>query len=890
MSSQPAPALIEIKKEPPYLARPWIYWPVGILGVLLGSFLLGNFIKKICADPINGPNLRALGTNLLDPDTTDLYQALLILAAAVLAWYVPRLGRAGWLQVESWLSRVANHRLEVVLLTGLLPILIRLALLPVLGVPAPVIADEFGNLLIADTFASGRVTNPPHPMWKYLEETYTLHQPSYTSVYPIGPAVFMAAAKLAHASPWLGVCLAAGLMCGAICWCLQGWVPPRWALLGGLMADCRFSAASPWINTYWGGAVAAFGGALALGALGRILRSDHLRRNSLLFGAGLAVLAQSRPYEGAAFSIPLLSMLAIWFAKDVRTSLAARIRQVAQPLALCAIVTLAGMAYYNWRVTGNALLLPPQLQRSIYGMPQTFLWQPPILDAPRIHQYKEISDVFHWQLEARQTGLTWDVLGARLQVFWQFFLQPVLTLPLLVLAWRTRERWPWWIASAVVLLLLANFLYPFFFPHYAAPACAALFLLAIEGLRYLRTLRWFGRPAGAIFARYLVSLTFLSGAAFALGGLLLPGAIVQTESGRTWVAEQLKKEGGSHLVLVRYNPNHSLHYPIVYNDADIDHSPIVWAHQTDRAGDQELTNYFNDREVWYFNPDQLPFKLVPLIAKPFISEVVNGAGWRDDRRQGVSPGGMAVILGGNFSNENGVSPRGAFLGGLPVELKNTSEKTGDVFEPMVGRPYKEAESAGLPLRLNDVSVQFNGLPAPIYSVSKIAGHEALTVQVPFEAPVGLAEVRVSVGKRIATGKVLVLPVSPGILEIERPDATRQAIVLRSDGTLVDQAHPARRGETLHCYVTGLGPLKPAVKTDQVGGTTVDDVANPIVLGIHHAGIPVLYARYAPGLVGVEEIGFKVPAEAPSGAAEPFAIAVLLDGQTVFGNSSWIPVK
>jgi hypothetical protein len=38
------------------------------------------------------------------------------------------------------------------------------------------------------------------------------------------------------------------------------------------------------------------------------------------------------------------------------------------------------------------------------------------------------------------------------------------------------------------------------------------------------------------------------------------------------------------------------------------------------------------------------------------------------------------------------------------------------------------------------------------------------------------------------------------------------------------------------------------------------------------------------------VGFKVPPDAPSGPAQPFAISVMVNGKMVFGNSSWIPIK
>ena len=94
-------------------------------------------------------------------------------------------------------------------------------------------------------------------------------------------------------------------MCGAFCWALQAFVPPGWALLGALLATVRLAFFSYWVNSYWGGSMAALGGALALGAVVRLFdtaRSEHRRIwLATLFAIALLLLATSRPYEGFAF-------------------------------------------------------------------------------------------------------------------------------------------------------------------------------------------------------------------------------------------------------------------------------------------------------------------------------------------------------------------------------------------------------------------------------------------------------------------------------------------------------------------------------------------------------------------------------------------------------------
>src|SRR5271157_1538004 len=215
-----------------------------------------------------------------------LIEAGLTLIAVAGSFCVPQLASPWFSRIERAFVRLARRKRLSVAVTGVAALLVRLAILPFCPIPLPFVHDDFSFLLAGNTFALGRLTNPTPAMWKHFESFQITMLPTYMSMYFPAQGLVLAAGKVLFGNSWFGLLCVTALMCAAICWMLQAWLPPTWALLGGMLAVLRLGLFSYWINTYTGGAsLAALGGALVLGAFPRLMKSARLR-DAVLLGLG----------------------------------------------------------------------------------------------------------------------------------------------------------------------------------------------------------------------------------------------------------------------------------------------------------------------------------------------------------------------------------------------------------------------------------------------------------------------------------------------------------------------------------------------------------------------------------------------------------------------------
>jgi hypothetical protein len=503
----------------------------------------------------------------------------------------------------------AQKRLRACVAVFLLSFFGRIALLPIEPFPPPRVQDEFSYLLASETFAHGRLTNPTPPQWHHFEAFQVLIQPTYMSKYGAAAPLFMAFGERFFGTPRVGVLLSMALAAASLCWMLQAYLPSEWALLGGLLAIVRMSWFSYFGNSYWGGSVAMLSGCLLLGAAARLARRPK-PRYGLLMALALILLANSRPLEGALLSLPVC-----FYTLSVLLKKRATIRVLLPGLA----VLLAGAiltGYYCYRVTG-LFTFPWITHWQRWGMAPPVLFGKPNYSVhyqfPEQLIYNRDVDMFPYTNLKTRTDFPAEV-AAKSVYQWLFFLFPALTLPLigLIPTWRARK-------SRVLMYTLAFACLGFISEtwlqaHYFAVCTGILYLVLLNGLRWMRVR---GR-------RSVVWLKLMRGT---LASIVIMAAVrlivVPTAGFPTWatwmnldgqtpawqdIHHIMESKTGKQLVIVRYGPDHLWQNDWINNGYDIPTQHVIWARDTEPGeSNLPLLCAFKDRQVWLLTPPEEGF-------------------------------------------------------------------------------------------------------------------------------------------------------------------------------------------------------------------------------------------------------------------------------------------
>ena len=205
---------------------------------------------------------------------------------------------------------------------------------------------------------------------------------------------------------------------------------------------------------------------------------------------------------------------------------------------------------------------------------------------------------------------------------------------------------------------------------------------------------------------------------------------------------------------------------------------------------------------------------------PAIGGVTNGASFQ----QAYAPGAIVSIFGAQLAVSTGV-----------------------------------AGSVPLPAAIAGASVTVNGIAAPLYYASP----SQLNAQVPYETGAGSAVLTVNNGGQTVSRTIIVSTVAPGIFTDQ-------------NGTVVPFGSAAR-GQTITLFVTGAGAVAPAVATGAApaSSTPLANLPKPLLnttVSVGGVNAPIAFIGIPPALVGVLQINYQVPSQAPLGA-QPVIVAV-----------------
>ncbi len=546
--------------------------------------------------------------------------------AAAFAW--PKFGTSWFLRIERFFGRLAHRPGLAAITVGLTALFLRLAILPVHPMPVPFRPDDFSNLLAADTFAHGRLTNPTPTMWVHFESIHIDMKPTYMSMYYPAQGLVLAAGKVLFGQPWFGILISGALMCAGLCWMLQAWLPPSWALLGGFLAVLRLALFSYWTNAYDnGGPIAALGGALLLGAFPRFMRRA-CPRYAFLMAAGVVLLAFTRPFEGVLLCVPVTVALVRWLivAKN-GPGVGALFRCTAPALALL-IAAAAWLGYYDSRVFGSPLTLPYSINRATYAIAPYFVWQKPrpepVYRHDEMRRFYEVDELEYYNKVHSSPGLaTMTLFKALIGIL--FLAGAAMFPPLFMLSWALRDRRIRFLVLCLVVLAAGMTIEVYLYPHHLAPFTGAFYAVGLQCMRHMRVWSRGGKGIGLAMTRLSVAICVLMAGLRPFDRQLhcaVPNRPLSTwicnwygpdlfTSDRVSVVRKLQQDPGKQLAIVRYSPTHDPLDEWVYNAADIDDSKVIWARDMDAAANRELIEHYSHRKVWLVQPDLPQSEVAP---------------------------------------------------------------------------------------------------------------------------------------------------------------------------------------------------------------------------------------------------------------------------------------
>jgi hypothetical protein len=479
--------------------------------------------------------------------------------------------------------------------------------------PYPVVTDELSTLICAETLSQGRLTNPTHPMWEYFETFHVIHKPSYQSKFPPAGALFMAVGIWLTGLPIAGVWLSYALAMASLCWFLRMFMPSNWALAASLAAAGHGRLLQEWALGYWGGSVGMLGGILFLGSIIQLYRMKDKYNwvYAITVSIALLLLFNSRPFEGLITVIPGGILITFTFIKrHFLLSAKAKapqgfLRSFALPSVFVLSLGILCMMGYNQAVTGNFLRMPYMEYGPQYEVATPFIFiknEEPEFRHPILKKYSQVEDS---KVEPRRSlkGALY-FFRMKLKYYGDFFIRIGFLLPFIIFILKKKKLFleKFMLITLMLVLLFAG-LCSYEWPHYISPASVVIIYMIAEGTRMLKQQVWsFDKLRKALL--YTTLSYILINPVLGISAHVRQSLQAFTRI-KSQMEENLIRKGGKHLVLVGFNDEYPLNKEWVYNGADLENAPVIWARERYPSElNKKIIQYYHDREVWHVIPSE----------------------------------------------------------------------------------------------------------------------------------------------------------------------------------------------------------------------------------------------------------------------------------------------
>jgi uncharacterized protein (TIGR03437 family) len=179
-----------------------------------------------------------------------------------------------------------------------------------------------------------------------------------------------------------------------------------------------------------------------------------------------------------------------------------------------------------------------------------------------------------------------------------------------------------------------------------------------------------------------------------------------------------------------------------------------------------------------------------------------------------------------------------------------------VFGSQLADTTVSSTEAPLKSVLGDTQVQLGGTPLPLL----YASNGQVNAQVPYDVAVN-TELQLLVKRGDALSIPLAVTVAaaqPAIFTVDQSGSGQGVIVDGITNVLNGAANPAKAGDTVVVYCTGLGSVTPPVAAGQAS-TGPASTNSPVTVTMDGKPAQVIYAGLTPGFVGLYQINVMVPA-------------------------------